>query len=106
MIGRLMNRITFQSKTSVSDSAGGFVNTLADYYTCWAEIVRDSESRTNIAGTDGFATDISFRIRYTTSKVFDKKLVISFQNRLYVINSVINEQDRNKYFLIGCSTLK
>jgi SPP1 family predicted phage head-tail adaptor len=106
MIGRLMNRITFQSKTSVSDSAGGFVNTLVDYYTCWAEIARDSESRTNIAGTDGFATDITFRIRYTTSKVFDKKLVISFQNRLYVINSVINEQDRNKYFLIGCSTLK
>jgi SPP1 family predicted phage head-tail adaptor len=106
MIGRLMNRITFQSKTSVSDSAGGFVNTLVDYYTCWAEIARDSESRTNIAGTDGFATDITFRIRYTTSKVFDKKLVISFENRLYVINSVINEQDRNKYFLIGCSTLK
>jgi SPP1 family predicted phage head-tail adaptor len=106
MIGRLMNRITFQSKTSVSDSAGGFVNTLVDYYTCWAEIVRDSESRTNIAGTDGFATDITFRIRYTTSKIFDKKLVISFQNKLYVINSVINEQDRNKYFLIGCSTLK
>ena len=101
-----MNRITFQSKTSVSDSAGGFVNTLVDYYTCWAEIARDSESRTNIAGTDGFATDITFRIRYTTSKVFDKKLVISFQSRLYMINSVINEQDRNKYFLIGCSTLK
>ena len=106
MIGRLMNRITFQSKTSVSDSAGGFVNNLVDYYTCWAEIVRDSESRTNIAGTDGFATDITFRIRYTTSKIFDKKLVISFQSKLYVINSVINEQDRNKYFLIGCSTLK
>ena len=106
MIGRLMNRITFQSKTSVSDSAGGFVNTLVDYYTCWAEIVTDSNTRTNIAGTDGVAADITFRIRYTTSKVFDKKLVISFQSRLYMINSVINEQDRNKYFLISCSTLK
>lgn len=106
MIGRLMNRITFRSKTGASDGAGGFVNTLADYYTCWAEIVRDSNSRTNVAETDGFATDITFRIRYTTSKVFDKKLVISFQSRLYMINSVINEQDRNKYFLIGCSTLK
>ena len=106
MIGRLMNRITFQSKTGASDGAGGFVNTLADYYTCWAEIVRDSNSRTNVAETDGFATDITFRIRYTTSKVFDKKLVISFQSRLYMINSVINEQDRKKYFLIGCSTLK
>ena len=106
MIGRLMNRITFKSKTGASDGAGGFVNTLADYYTCWAEIVRDSNSRTNVAETDGFATDITFRIRYTTSKVFDKKLVISFQSRLYVLNSIINEQDRNKYFLIGCSTLK
>ena len=106
MIGRLTNRITFQSKTSVSDSAGGFVNTLVDYYTCWAEIVGDSDTRTNIAGTDGFANDITFRIRYTTSKVFDKKLIISFQSRLYMINSILNESDRNKYYLIGCSTLK
>lgn len=106
MIGRLMNRITFQSKTSVSDNAGGFVNTFANYYTCWAEIVSDTNTRTNIAGTDGFKDDITFRIRYTTSKVFDKKLIISFQNRLYVLNSIINEQDRNKYFLIGCTTLK
>lgn len=106
MIGRLMNRITFKSKTGVSDSAGGFVNTLADYYTCWAEIVRDSNSRTNIAETDGFAVDITFRIRYTTSKEFDKKLVINYKSKLYVINSIINEQDRNKYYLIGCSTLK
>jgi SPP1 family predicted phage head-tail adaptor len=106
MIGRLTNRITFNSKTSVSDSAGGFVNTLVAYYTCWAQIVSDSNTRTNIAGTDGFATDITFRIRYTTSKVFDKKLTISFQNKLYMINSIINEEDRNRYFLIGCSTLK
>jgi len=106
MIGRLTNRITFKSKTGASDGAGGFVNTLADYYTCWAQIVNDSNTRTNIAGTDGFKDDITFRIRYTTSKVFDKKLLISFQSRLYVLNSIINEQDRNKYFLIGCSTLK
>jgi SPP1 family predicted phage head-tail adaptor len=106
MIGRLTNRITFNSKTSVSDNAGGFVNTLVAYYTCWAQIVTDSNTRTNIAGTDGFAVDITFRIRYTTSKVFDKKLTITYQDKLYMINSIINEEDRNKYFLIGCSTLK
>jgi SPP1 family predicted phage head-tail adaptor len=78
MIGRLMNRITFKSKTSVSDSAGGFVNTLVDYYTCWAEIARDSESKTNLVEKDSINNDITFRIRYTTSKVFDNKLVISF----------------------------
>jgi len=101
-----MNRITFKSKTSVSDSAGGFVNTLVDYYTCWAEIARDSESKTNLVEKDSINNDITFRIRYTTSKVFDNKLVISFKNNLYLINSVINEYDRNKYFMISCSTMK
>jgi SPP1 family predicted phage head-tail adaptor len=106
MIGRMHNRITFKSKTGVSDGAGGYVNTLADYYTCWAEIVRDSESKTNLAEKDSINADITFRIRYTTSKTFDNKLVISYKNKLYLINSVINEGDRNNYFLIGCSTMK
>ena len=106
MIGRLMNRITFKSKTGASDGAGGYVNTLSDYYTCWAEIARDSESKTNLVEKDSINADITFRIRYTTSKVFDNKLVISFKNKLYLINSVINESDRNQYFMIGCSTMK
>jgi SPP1 family predicted phage head-tail adaptor len=106
MIGRLTNRITFNSKTSVSDNAGGFVNTLVAYYTCWAQIVRDSESKTNLVEKDSINNEITFRIRYTTSKVFDNKLVISFKNNLYLINSVINEYDRNKYFMISCSTMK
>jgi SPP1 family predicted phage head-tail adaptor len=106
MIGRMHNRITFKSKTGVSDGAGGFVNTLADYYTCWAEIVRDSESKTNLVEKDSINADITFRIRYTTSKSFDNKLVILYKTKLYLINSVINESDRNKYFLIGCSTMK
>jgi SPP1 family predicted phage head-tail adaptor len=106
MISRLTNRITFKNKTSVSDGAGGFVNTLADYYTCWAQIARDSESKTNLVEKDSINADFTFRIRYTTSKVFDNKLVISYQNRLYLINSVVNEEDRNQYFLIGCSTIK
>jgi len=106
MIGKFHNRITFKSKTSVSDGAGGFVNTLADYYTCWAEIYRDSESKTDIAGKDNLANDITFRIRYTESKVIDNKLVISYKSKLYMINSVINQYDDNKFYLVGCSTLK
>lgn len=106
MIGRMHNRITFKSKTSVSDSAGGFVNTLVDYYTCWAEIVRQTNDKTDIAGKDNLNDDISFKIRYTTSKVFDNKLLITFGTNTYMINSVVNQYDMNKYFIIGCSTLK
>lgn len=106
MIGKFHNRITFKSKTSVSDGAGGFVNTLADYYTCWAEIYRDSESKSNLLEKDSLSNDITFRIRYTESKVIDNKLVISYKSKLYMINSVINQYDDNKFYLVGCSTFK
>jgi SPP1 family predicted phage head-tail adaptor len=106
MIGKLHERITFKSKTGVSDGAGGYVNTLADYYTCWAGIVNQNESKSNIIEKDSIVNDIIFRIRYTTSKTFDNKLIISYKNNLYLIKSVINEGDKNKYFLIGCSTIK
>lgn len=106
MIGKLRVRITFNSKTSVSDGAGGFVNTLVQYYTCWAQIVTDSESKSNLVEKDSIVNDITFRIRYTTSKVFDNKLIITYKNNKYLIKSVINERDENKYYLVGCSTMK
>lgn len=106
MIGRMHNRITFKSQSNVSDGAGGVVTTLSDYYTCWAEIRRDTNDKTDIAGKDNLNDDITFRIRYTTSKTFDNKLVISFKSISYLINSVVIEDDADKYFLIGCSALK
>ena len=106
MIGQLRNRITFNTKTSVSDSAGGFVNTLVPYYTCWAELVSNSNSRTNIAGKDNINDAATFRIRYTSGKTFTNSLVITWKSRTYMINSIINEGDLNQYYLIGFATLK
>lgn len=105
MIGRLHNRITFKTLSGTSDEAGGYVNTETTYYTCWAEIVRRIENKDNIASKDNLDDNITFRIRYTTSKTFDNKLIIDYNNKKYMINSVINEGDRNKYFLVGCATL-
>ena len=106
MIEKLRNRITFKSKTSVSDGAGGFVNTLVDYYTCWAQMVSNTNNRTNIAGKDSINDQILFRIRFTTSKTFTNKLVIVFKSNTYMIDSIINEDDLNQYYRITCSTLK
>lgn len=106
MIGRMHNRIKFKEKESTSDGAGGFINTLTDYYTCWAEIYRQSNNRSDIAGKDNLADDITFKIRYTTSKEFTNSLVISYNSKLYNINSIVNQYDENRFFLIGCSTLK
>ena len=105
MIGKLRNRITFKNKTGVSDGAGGYVNTLEDYYTCWAEIYREINDTTDVARKDSIDDRITFKIRYTTSKTFDNKLIITYKDNLYLINSIINEFDKNKYYLVRCSTL-
>lgn len=104
-ISRLRHRITFKSQSSVSDGAGGRVTTLSDYYTCWAEISNKSNNKTDIVGKDSISDDIVFRIRWAQSLTIDNQLVIVYNNQKYLINSVINENDEYKYYIIGCSTL-
>jgi len=106
MISQFRQRITFKSKTSVSDGAGGFVNTLSDYYTSWAQVVVDKNSRTNIAGKDNLNDGILFRIRFTGQKTFTNALIITYKSRNYMINSIIDENDEHQYYLISCSALK
>jgi SPP1 family predicted phage head-tail adaptor len=82
------------------------VNTLVPYYVCWAELVSNTNSRTNVAGKDNINDAATFRIRYTSGKTFNNALVITWKSKTYMINSIINEDDLNQYFLIGCATLK
>jgi SPP1 family predicted phage head-tail adaptor len=105
MISQFKQRIIFKSKTGVSDGAGGQVNTLSPYYTSWAQVVTDSNVRTNISGKDNINDTILFRIRYTSDKVFTNALVIGYKSKTYMINSIINEADDYQYYLIGCSSL-
>ncbi len=106
MINQFRERITFNTKTGVSDGAGGFVNTLSAYYTSWAQVVTRTNSRTDIAGKDSINDTITFRIRYTSEKTFTNALVITWKSKTYMINSIINEDDLYQYYLISCSTLK
>ena len=106
MISRLKNRITFQSKTSESDGAGGQVLTDVDYYTCWAEIFRETQNKTNIAGKDSIADNIVFRIRDAQSLSISNDLTIYYNGNIYLISSIIYEFDGHDYLRITCSTLK
>lgn len=106
MISRLKNRITFQSKTSQSDGAGGQILTDVDYYTCWAEIFRDTQNKTNIAGKDSISDNIVFRIRSAQSVSISNDLTIYYNGNIYLISSIIDEFDGHDYLRITCSTLK
>jgi SPP1 family predicted phage head-tail adaptor len=106
MISNLKNRITFQSKTSESDGAGGQVLTDVDYYTCWAEIFRENQNKTNIAGKDSLSDTIVFRIRDANSISISNDLTINYDGNIYLISSIIDEFDKNNYLRISCATLK
>jgi SPP1 family predicted phage head-tail adaptor len=106
MISRLKNRITFQSKISESDGAGGEVLTDVDYYTCWAEIFRENQNKTNIAGKDSLSDSIVFRIRDAQSISISNDLTIAYDGNIYLISSVIDEMDMKNYLRITCATLR
>jgi SPP1 family predicted phage head-tail adaptor len=106
MISSLKNRITFQSKVSESDGAGGQVLTDVDYYTCWAEIFRENQNKTNIAGKDSISDNIVFRIRDAQSINISNDLTILYNSNIYLISSIIDEYDNKNYLRITCSTLK
>ncbi len=106
MISKLKNRITFQSKISNSDGAGGQILTDVDYYTCWAEIFRESQNKTNIAGKDSLADNIVFRIRDAQSIDISNDLTIYYNGNIYLISSIIDEFDGHNFLKITCSTLK
>jgi len=106
MISRFKNRITFQSKVSESDGAGGQVLTDVEYYTCWAEVFRENQNKTNIAGKDSLSDNIVFRIRDAQSISISNDLTILFEGNIYLISSVIDELDVNNYLRITCATLK
>ena len=106
MISNLKNRITFQSKISESDGAGGQVLIDVDYYTCWAEIFRESQNKTNVAGKDSLSDNIVFRIRDAQSINISNDLTVYYNGNIYLISSIIDEFDGHNYLRITCSTLK
>ena len=106
MISRLKNRITFQSKTSESDGAGGQILSDVDYYTCWAEVFRENQNKTNVAGKDSLSDSIVFRIRDANSISISNDLTINYNGNIYLISSVIDEFDKNNYLRISCATLR
>jgi SPP1 family predicted phage head-tail adaptor len=106
MISRLKNRITFQSKIEQSDGAGGQILTDVDYYTCWAEIFRENQNKTNIAGKDSLSDSIVFRIRDAESISISNDLTIAYDGNIYLISSVIDEMDMKNYLRITCATLR
>ncbi len=99
--GKMRNRITIQTKTVAKGSAGGQVETWTDLYTCYADIEstvgREFQGRGQVKSesTHKFWIWYDYNIGMITPK-----MRISFDSRLFDIESVVDPDERKVSLLI------
>ena len=96
--GTLRRRIVIQTPTETVDDHGGLVATFATFDTVSAAILPKP-------GTEPFEDDryratqrVVFEIRYRTG--ITTKMRVSYDSRLFDIESIVNVEERNKKVLL------
>ena len=88
--GKLNRRLTIQSRTVTKDSAGGKVETWADVFDCWAELVQSKGSEGNAADSDRPSNEKQFRLRWKSGIEADTHRIL-YKLVFYDISEVIEE---------------
>ena len=93
--GRMNRRLTFQSRTMTRDAAGGRVETWADAFDAWAEILSHKAAEKVLGDSERTDDERNFRIRYRSGIAAGSHRVL-YQLKFYDITGVIEEgiQDR------------
>ena len=97
-IGAMSKSIVIQSVTSTTDSGGGRGVTWATYKTVLAHVKKLSGQVKYAQGVKDDKGLYEFTMRYIAGITPQHR--ISYNARLYSINSVINLDERNKYLVI------
>jgi SPP1 family predicted phage head-tail adaptor len=98
--GKMDRRITIQARTLTKDAAGGRVETWADSFLCWAELVKTSQTETVTADADRNIEIRQFRIRYKSGLASGTHRIL-YQLRFYDITG-IDEEGRQDRLLLTC----
>ncbi|MEK4798058.1 phage head closure protein [Thermoactinomyces sp. FSL K6-2592] len=94
--GRLKHRVTLQEEVKTPDGGGGSVVTWQDVATVWAS-VEPLKGRELYAAQQVRATlTHKIIIRYRPDISVNVKMRAVYNNRIFNITSVINEQESNK----------
>jgi SPP1 family predicted phage head-tail adaptor len=102
--GKLDRRLTIQTRTLTQDGAGGRVETWADGFDVWAELVSHQNSESILADADRAADDRQFRIRYRRGLASGTHRVF-YQLKFYDITG-ITEDGRNQMLLLNCRAVQ
>ena len=91
--GQLRHRITIQTRTESTDAIGGYTETWATYYECWAAVwpIKSAEQLDAMK----LENQITHRIRIRYRSGITTKHRVLFGERTFQIVSKMNPDERN-----------
>ena len=101
MIGRLNERITFQSYTTVSDGAGGRVTTwanLGSVPTVWASVKAKSGTEGFSEGRTNAEATYTFIVRQRSD--LDERMRIVWRSENYDVTAIMRSGNHPQYLII------
>lgn len=98
--GRLNKKITIQETTQTQNSYGEVIDAWSTYAFIWASVEPTSGREFMAAQQINSEITIAFRTRYLSGVT--AKMRISWDGRLFDIESVINPVEKNEQLLIIC----
>lgn len=102
--GRFDRRVTIQTRTLTKDAAGGRVETWADAFDCWAQVVNQRQAEQQISDSDRNTETRVFRIRYKSGLASGTHRVL-YQLRFFDITG-ISEEGRSNTLLLECRAIQ
>lgn len=96
--GRMNRRLTIQVLTASTDAAGGKVESWADSFDCWAELVTHRGSEGQQADAERAVDRKQFRIRYFSGIAPESHRVL-YQLKFYNITGIAEEGIKNRLVL-------
>lgn len=102
--GKMDRRLTVQVRTYTRDAAGGRVQTWADSYGVWAELVTTKHTQGEEAGAEREIGDKSFRIRYRSDIGAGTHRVL-YQLKFHDILG-IDQEGRKGTLLLSCKSIQ
>ncbi len=98
--GDLNKQVDIQAQTKISDGLGGFTTSWTTLDTIWAAIWDATSNERNQANATTLIISHRIRIRYRS--IFKSSWRLKFNNRYFVIVSVVNPGEKNEYLDLYC----
>jgi len=101
---QLNRRIIITTWESSVDQGGGVINTEVDSWVLWAKATDRSGNGTTVNGQRIYPYDIEFTVRYFVSKPITSQNTVTYLDKSYKIQSVLNDVEGDiNYQIIKCT---